>query len=99
VSFRLIFHPDARTEYSESVHWYKASAGKDIARSFNQVVREATRAISANPFRFPVLENEVRHLVLARFPYSVLYTIEADNVVIVSVFHQRRDPIEWRRRL
>ncbi len=99
MSYRLIFHPDARREYSASVDWYLTVVGKEMARSFNRTVREATRAISARPFQFPVFENEVRHVVLARFPYSVLYTIEGNIVVLVAVFHQRRDPDEWRRRL
>ena len=95
MSFRLIFHPYARAEYAESVNWYKANAEEEIARSFHKAVR----AISSTPFRFPVLEDDARHLVLAGFPYSVIYTIEADSVLIVAVFHQRRDPVEWRRRL
>lgn len=99
MSFRLIFHPYARAEYAESVNWYKANAEKEIARSFHNAVREAMRAISSTPFRFPVLEDDARHLVLADFPYSVIYTMEAEVVLIVAVFHQRRDPVEWRRRL
>lgn len=99
MSYRLIFHPDARAEYSESVDWYRTSAGKAMATIFAKAVREATRVATVTPYRFPVLEGEVRHFVLARFPYSILYVIDGDIVVVVSVFHHRRDPDEWRRRL
>jgi hypothetical protein len=34
-----------------------------------------------------------------RFPYSIIYLVDDEDVVILSCFHQRRDPAEWMRRL
>ena len=41
----------------------------------------------------------VRRKSLARFPYSVLYTVDPDVLYIVAVAHQKRRPNYWLRRL
>lgn len=33
------------------------------------------------------------------FPYQVLYTIEADYILIVAIAHGKRQPGYWRHRL
>jgi len=32
---------------------------------------------------------------MARFPYSIIYLVTNDEVVVLSCFHQRRDPAVW----
>ncbi len=99
MSLPVAFLPEAREDLSEAAEWYAASARKEVALSFTRAVRAATHAIARNPYRFSSLEDDVRHLVLAKFPYSILYVVADDAVVILAVFHHRRDPEEWRRRI
>jgi plasmid stabilization system protein ParE len=33
-----------------------------------------------------------------RFPYSIYYLIESGQIVILAVFHARRDPTIWQSR-
>jgi plasmid stabilization system protein ParE len=33
-----------------------------------------------------------------RFPYSVFYRVEADRIVVLAVFHGRRNPRIWQAR-
>ena len=46
-----------------------------------------------------VLEDDVRRCVVRVFLYSVLYTIEADFILIVAVMHGKRQPGYWRYRV
>jgi len=51
--------------------------------------------------RFPEawgrLSDNYRHCNLRRFPYSVIYTIvDQKEILIVSVFHQSREPGSWK---
>ncbi|MFB3820344.1 MAG: type II toxin-antitoxin system RelE/ParE family toxin, partial [Candidatus Methylomirabilales bacterium] len=39
-----------------------------------------------------------RRVVVARFPYSIVYREDAESIVIVAVAHQRRRPGYWRGR-
>ena len=42
--------------------------------------------------------HDMRHIVLGRFPFVVLYSIEPDEIVVHAVAHQRRRPGYWRHR-
>lgn len=95
---RLIILPAALEEIDEAAAWYKPRR-RFLARAFVETVNSGIEAIAETPERFPILEGEARHLVLPQFPYSIIYTATDEEVVIVSCFHQRRDPDEWKRRL
>ncbi|MHB9003921.1 MAG: type II toxin-antitoxin system RelE/ParE family toxin [Coriobacteriia bacterium] len=44
------------------------------------------------------MDPDIRKLVLAKFPYSLIYEIDGDVVLILAVAHQRRRPHYWRER-
>lgn len=46
----------------------------------------------------PVFE-DIRRAVVQRFPYSVFYRIEAAQIVVIAVFHTKRDPKNWQERV
>lgn len=48
---------------------------------------------------FPVIYKSVRRALLSRFPYALLFVIEADDTLaIIACFHGSRDPIHGQRR-
>ena len=98
MKYRLRFLPEAREDIVEAADWYRERSTR-AARDFTRRVEAATRRVGRNPFRYPQIRGEARHLVLARFPYSLIYLVDGDEVVVVSCFHQRRDPIDWIQRL
>lgn len=40
-----------------------------------------------------------RRVLVARFPFSVVYELLPDGILIAAVAHQRRRPGYWRRRI
>jgi len=68
---------------------------------FASEIRSAIRRILETPqrWRADMLEEDVRRCVVRVFPYSVLYTIEPDFILIVAVMHHKRQPGYWRYRL
>jgi plasmid stabilization system protein ParE len=62
-------------------------------------VEEAVEQIRAHPEAFQLTAEEVRHKLLRRFPYSILYAVESDRIRVLAVGHQRRRPDYWRHRL
>ena len=97
MSRRLVFLPEAHEDIYEAAVWYRERSA-DLARKFTKAVKVATKNIARNPLRFPLLYGEARHLVMDHFPYSIIYLVTDEEVVILSCFHQRRDPAEWMRR-
>jgi toxin ParE1/3/4 len=51
-----------------------------------------------NPARFPIKHSDIRCVQARRFPYSVFYRTEAHRIVVLAVFHARRDPTIWQTR-
>jgi hypothetical protein len=42
-----------------------------------------------------VERGEIRKCLLHKFPYKLLYSIEADHILILAVAHQHREPEYW----
>jgi hypothetical protein len=55
--------------------------------------------IGSRPTRFRELEAGVRRYRVPLFPYSILYHVGEDQILILSVKHDRRSPDYWRYRL
>ncbi len=45
------------------------------------------------------MSENLRRRILRRFPFELLYAIEAERIVIVAVAHLRRRPRYWQDRI
>ena len=91
---RFNLHPDARNEFREAVLFYDKAAEK-----FVNAVETAIAAIILKPDRYREFEPGVRTCRVSKFPYSILYTFREDDIMILALKHDRRDPDYWRDRL
>ena len=51
--------------------------------------------IRRQPMAFPVIDGPVRHAMLRRFPYALIFDLEEDRATILAAFHGRRQPRGW----
>ena len=61
-------------------------------------IREATKRVQTEPHVHPRVQGEIRRLLVKRFPYSILYREESERVVVIALFHAKRDPTIWKKR-
>jgi len=87
----------ALTEAEAAARWY-AERSATAARRFSEELDAAEAAIAANPEAWPPFEHGTRHHLLRRYPFSVVYRIEPERILIVAVMHFRRRPAYWLRR-
>ena len=92
------FHPEARLEYREAATFYE-SRRPGLGAAFTLEVEATIERVLEAPDRWRVIEQDVRRCLTHTFPYGILYTIEPDSILIVSVMHLRRKPGYWRARL
>jgi plasmid stabilization system protein ParE len=88
---RVIFSPEARAEFDEAVQYYdqqRHGLGDDLRAE----IREFLPRLQRSPLTFPVERGDIRRLILARFPYKLLYSVESDHVYVIAVAHRRRAP-------
>ena len=94
MSFRTRFQRRATLELSEAAAWYEEKS-KGLGHEFVRAVDAAIASITRNPFAYPTMRYHVRRMLLRRFPYSIMYRVSADEIVIVSIWHGRRNPRRW----
>jgi len=94
---RILFRPQARAEVLEAQAWYEGRArglGFEFARSLEAAVASAER----DPEAFPFVTDNCRRVLLRRFPFSMVYRVRGDELLVVAGFHHRRDPSKLARR-
>jgi hypothetical protein len=45
------------------------------------------------------IDDELRHFVLGKFPFSIVYAIVRDSIYVVAIAHGSRGPEYWRPRI
>ena len=71
--------------------------GKGI--EFLDELDRMVRLVRAYPLASVEIEPEIRRCLFARFPYSLIYGIDGDTIVVIAVAHARRVPRYWADRL
>jgi plasmid stabilization system protein ParE len=95
---RWEIHPEALLEYQEATLFY-AERSSSSAHRFVAAIEDAISRIVASPFAWRIVDDDIRRCLVQRFPYAVLYTVEADYILIVAVMHGHREPGYWKRRI
>jgi plasmid stabilization system protein ParE len=88
---RVLFRPEARDDVLDARDWYErqsAGLGAEFVRALEAAVAIAQR----NPEAFPSVLGDFRRVLLRRFPYSIVYQMQPDTLVVFACFHQRRSP-------
>ena len=88
----------AQQEVDEAVRWFEERAeGKDL--DFLDELDRAVRLIRTYPLAAPEIEPQIRRCLFARFPYALVYGIDAETIVVIAVAHSHRKPRYWVDRL
>ncbi len=97
MSFPLVVRRKARAEFDEAFDWYgRQRAG--LGAQFAEKVQAVFDSISARPELHATVFRDVRKALVRPFPYSVIYRIRAGRVVVLAVFHNKRNPKSWQFR-
>jgi toxin ParE1/3/4 len=91
------FLTPARLEFLEALEFYRAQVS-GLGAEFLGELERATERLAANPRLGAPYDSETRRLLLRRFPFSLIYEVHADHVLVVAVAHQRRRPGYWHAR-
>ena len=91
---RLRFTPEARLDILDARSWYEERA-PGLGTEFARAVDVAAAAVLRFPQAFPEVHGPVRKAVMRRFPYSLLFVVEGEEITVLGCFHQRRDPQAW----
>jgi plasmid stabilization system protein ParE len=95
--YSVIFTQAARAELIEAQDWYEGAA-TGLGRRFRHAIDSLVVRMGDNPRQFPTVFKNVRRALLRRFPYSLLFLVEDDVLIVIACFHASRDPARWQKR-
>ena len=94
----LEYLAEALVEADAAARWY-AQRSLSAAAGFADEIDAAVAAIDQSPEAWPPFAHGTRRYLLRRYPFSVIYRIERDRILIVAIAHGRRRPDYWASRL
>jgi plasmid stabilization system protein ParE len=94
---RLRLTPEAERDVDAAHLWYHRQA-RDRAAAFLAAVNACLAVIQRHPQAFTLVDPTMRRALVRRFPYSIFYEIEPQQIIVYGVFHGARDPDAWKRR-
>jgi toxin ParE1/3/4 len=100
---RIEFHPEAAHEVDAIIDWYEGQRAGLGPEFFAQLGRDL-QTIAENPRMSPpwpdarARAQDVRRLIMGRFPFALPYIVREDLVVVLAIAHVRRRPEYWLKR-
>ncbi len=91
---QLLLRPEAEQELLEAQAWYESKAlglGFEFARAADAAVASALR----NPLGHLRIDADFRRVLFRKFPYTLIYLPSPDELLVISFFHQHREPGVW----
>ena len=81
----------------EAARFYEARS-EGLGFEFLDGVQSLIDLVRSHPKIGQSVGDGIRRAVLRRFPFSLIYSEEAPEIVIIAVAHQKRRPGYWRHR-
>ncbi len=97
-NFSIAFTPEAEIEALQAYFWYeiqKAALGED----FKICIDLKIESLKKNPKTSGYIYKNIRASKIKRFPYNLIYRVFNSQIQVIAIFHQSRNPKEWRKRI
>ena len=94
MNLKLLIRPEAEADIEEAYRWYEKQRG-GLGADFLLCLEDGLARIQRNPEMYPIVHKNVHRTLIHRFPYGIFYLIEKNSIVVLSVFHGRRNPKRW----
>lgn len=94
----VILRPAAELDLAAARDWYNLRR-PGLGDHFLDAASAAAHFIAEHSETYQVLHRDVRRAPLRHFPYGLLFRVYPDVIIVVAVFHVRRDPKIWQHRL
>jgi plasmid stabilization system protein ParE len=89
----------ASDEFREAVRWYEATRS-GLGGEFFDAVAATVSLLETHPEIGTTIsaDGQTRRVLVARFPYQIVYRLRPTEIVIVAIAHAKRRPGYWKSR-
>jgi plasmid stabilization system protein ParE len=99
VNHRIRTARPASEELAEAIQWYE-NRRRGLGRDLYASVVASMDSIATHPEIGGVAFDEpgIRRVLVARFPYQIVYRVDSSEIVILAFAHLKRRPGFWKHR-
>ncbi len=94
---RAWFRPRAAADVHDAYRWYEKQR-PGLGEQFLAELAATLESVTASPHSYPAVHRSTRRALLVRFPYAVFFLERSHGILVVAVYHAKRDPRGWTRR-
>ncbi len=95
---KVRFLISAQSELDDAYDWYEVQA-KGLGGRLVEEIRLAVRRVTVFSESCQEIVPGIRRCLIRRFPYALIYRTAEEELVILAVMHQHRNPRNWQLRL
>ncbi len=95
---KLKFLNVVEAEQTEAAAYYE-SQGIGLGSDFVDELSRTVGRILEHPNAWSPSSRRTRSCRMKRFPYSVIYRVYEEEILIVALQHQSREPASWEHRV
>lgn len=88
---KVHFSAKASKEMEAAAIWYEEQ-GRGLGSEFVRAIDVALAKITRTPMLYTIALDDIRRCLLKKFPFGIFFSIESEQILIVSIFHSRRNP-------
>ena len=92
------FLTPARSDVREIIGYYNDQRD-GLGSEFTTELRQTLMRVKHYPRAWSPLSTRVRRCRVNRFPYSVIYQVRDDVILIAAIQHHQQQPDSWRNRI
>ena len=94
----VVVRSAAEDDIEAAYLWYEGQRAH-LGNEFLSAIRSALNQVSQYPEAHPIVDSDVRRVVVPRFPYGVFYRLYHGTIYVIACVHGSRDPERWRSRI
>lgn len=91
MTYHLIIKEEVEKETIEAFVWYECRQ-QGLGNDFLLQLEEHLNNIVNQPFLYQKIYKQFRQVFLKRFPFVIIYEIDANTIIVYSIFHTSRNP-------
>ncbi|XOB61283.1 type II toxin-antitoxin system RelE/ParE family toxin [Campylobacterota bacterium DY0563] len=91
---QISFHPDVANEIKGSYTWYEEKL-QGLGNKFLSELEEGFLAIQNFPDTWATFQFGFKRYILNKFPFSIIYKTNSEEIFIIAVMHNSRKPAYW----
>ncbi len=95
---KVLFLEEAQIELDQAIEYYNLEY-TGLGEQFLQEILNALDRIASFPQAWQPLSKNTRRCQLVRFPYGLIYSVNKNIVLIISVSNLHREPTHWENRI